>query len=74
MSLEFDRQLNMRVASANSKSMQSQNQSMQFEEMSVQSLSHVSQGQLLNPELSERIRLNNQQSLSNFIGNSDDFS
>ena len=74
MSLEFDRQLNMRVASANSKSMQSQNQSMQFEEMSVQEQSHVSQGQLLNPELSERIRLNNQQSLSNFIGNSDDFS
>ena len=73
MSLEFDRQLNMRVASANSKSMQSQNQSMQFEEMSVQEQSHVSQGQLLNPELSERIRLNNQQSLSNFIGNSDDF-
>ena len=47
---------------------------MQFEEMSVQEQSHVSQGQLLNPELSERIRLNNQQSLSNFIGNSDDFS
>ena len=51
---------------------------MQMQEMSEQmnevSMVSASQGSvLLNPELAGRIRLNNQQTLSNFIGNTDDF-
>ncbi len=75
LNLEFDRQLNLRMDDERSKSMAFQQQML---EMSVQmneaSMVSASQGTiLLNPELSERLRLNSKQTLNNFIGNSDDF-